>query len=46
MQNTIPQIQLENIESLFLADEVKTHSLSGVKPEIHRGDDVSKEGRA
>ena len=26
MQNTIPLIQLENIEKVFLTDEVETHA--------------------
>src|SRR5882724_9293045 len=44
MQNTIPLIQLENIEKVFLTDEVETHALSGVSLEIQHGDYVSISG--
>src|SRR2546427_6926406 len=30
MQTRLPLIQLENIEKVFLTDEVETHALSGV----------------
>jgi putative ABC transport system ATP-binding protein len=46
MEITIPPIQLESIEKVFLTDEVETHASSGVKPEIHHGDYVSTEGLA
>ena len=41
MPTTIPLIQLENIEKVFLTDEVETHALSGVRLEICHGDYVS-----
>jgi putative ABC transport system ATP-binding protein len=44
MQNAIPLIQMENIQKVFLTDEVETHALSGVKLEIHHGDYVSISG--
>ena len=44
MPSTIPLIQMENIEKVFLTDEVETHALSGVKLEIHHGDYVSISG--
>ncbi|MBI5383198.1 MAG: ABC transporter ATP-binding protein [Verrucomicrobia bacterium] len=44
MQATLPLIQMENIEKVFLTDEVETHALSGVKLEIHHGDYVSISG--
>ncbi len=44
MQNTIPLIQLENIEKVFLTDEVETHALSGVSLEVRHGDYVSISG--
>jgi putative ABC transport system ATP-binding protein len=44
MQNTIPLIQLENIEKVFLTDEIETHALSGVNFEIRHGDYVSISG--
>src|SRR5438128_2048823 len=44
MQTKIPLIQLDNIEKVFLTDEVETHALSGVKLEIRHGDYVSISG--
>jgi putative ABC transport system ATP-binding protein len=44
MPNTIPLIQLENIEKVFLTDEIETHALSGVSFEICHGDYVSISG--
>jgi putative ABC transport system ATP-binding protein len=44
MQTTIPLIQMEDIEKVFLTDEVETHALSGVKLEICHGDYVSISG--
>jgi putative ABC transport system ATP-binding protein len=44
MQNSIPLIQLENIEKVFLTDEIETHALSGVNFEIRHGDYVSISG--
>jgi putative ABC transport system ATP-binding protein len=44
MQNTIPLIQLENIEKVFKTDEVETHALAGVTFEIRHGDYVSISG--
>jgi len=44
MQSRIPLIQMENIEKVFLTDEIETHALSGVKLEIHHGDYVSISG--
>src|SRR5580692_5695216 len=44
MKNPIPLIQLDNIEKVFLTDEVETHALSGVSFEICHGDYVSISG--
>ncbi len=44
MPNPIPLIQLENIEKVFLTDEVETHALSGVNLKICHGDYVSISG--
>lgn len=44
MQATIPLIQLDNIEKVFLTDEIETHALSAVKLEIRHGDYVSISG--
>jgi len=44
MQTTIPLIVLDNIEKVFLTDEVETHALSGVRLEIQHGDYVSISG--
>jgi putative ABC transport system ATP-binding protein len=40
MQNAIPLIQLENIEKVFLTEEVETRALYGVNLEIRHGDYV------
>src|ERR1051326_6088240 len=44
MQTTLPLIQLDNIEKVFLTDEVETHALSGVTFDIRHGDYVSISG--
>jgi putative ABC transport system ATP-binding protein len=44
MQSPLPLILLENIEKVFLTDEVETHALSGVSFEICHGDYVSISG--
>ncbi len=44
MQNSIPLIELHDIEKVFLTDEVETHALSGVRFEICHGDYVSISG--
>jgi putative ABC transport system ATP-binding protein len=44
MQISIPLIHLENIEKVFLTDEVETHALSAVSFEIRHGDYVSISG--
>src|SRR5258706_6697036 len=44
MQTTIPLIELEDIEKVFLTDEVETHALSGVNLEICHGEYVSISG--
>jgi len=44
MQTTDPLIQLEEIQKVFLTDEVETHALSGVRLEIRHGDYVSISG--
>lgn len=44
MATLIPLIQLENIEKVFLTDEIETHALSGVSFEICHGDYVSISG--
>jgi len=44
MQNTIPLIQLENVQKVFLTDEVETHALFSVNLEIRHGDYVSISG--
>jgi hypothetical protein len=46
MHSTFPLIELNNIEKVFLTDEVGSHALSGVKAEIHRGYYVTTEGLA
>jgi putative ABC transport system ATP-binding protein len=38
MENSTPLIQLENIEKVFLTEEIETHALSGVSLEIRHGD--------
>ena len=40
IRNTHPLIQLEDIEKVFVTDEVETHVLSGVRLEIRHGDYV------
>src|SRR5688572_33179693 len=42
--NNYALIKLEDIEKVFLTDEVETHALSGVSLEIHRGEYVSIAG--
>src|SRR5262245_21783246 len=44
MNNSIPLILLDNIEKVFLTDEVETHALSGVSFEIRHGDYISIAG--
>jgi putative ABC transport system ATP-binding protein len=44
MQSTLPLIQLDKIEKVFLTDEVETHALSDVSFEIRHGDYVSISG--
>ena len=44
MATPIPLIQLENIEKVFLTDEVETHALSSVSLEICHGDYMSISG--
>ncbi len=44
IMTSIPLIQLDSIEKVFLTDEVETHALSGVSLEIHHGDYVSISG--
>lgn len=44
MHNSIPLIQLENIEKVFVTDDIETHALSSVSLEIRHGDYVSISG--
>jgi putative ABC transport system ATP-binding protein len=44
MQTMTPLLQLENIEKVFLTDEVETHALSGINLEIYHGEFVSISG--
>jgi len=44
MQNITPLIELEDIQKVFLTDEVETHALSGVNLEICHGEYVSISG--
>jgi len=44
LQPSIPLIQMEDIEMVFLTDKVETHVLSGVNLEIHHGDYMSISG--
>jgi putative ABC transport system ATP-binding protein len=44
MPTNLPLIQLQNIQKVFLADEVETRALAGVDLEIHHGDYVSIAG--
>jgi putative ABC transport system ATP-binding protein len=41
---TTPLIQLENIQKVFLTDEIETHALSGIQLEICHGDYISISG--
>jgi putative ABC transport system ATP-binding protein len=40
MHDTLPLIQLEDIEKVFFTEEVETHALAGVSLEIHHGEYV------
>jgi putative ABC transport system ATP-binding protein len=44
MPTTIPLIELDNIEKVFLTDEVETHALSAVGFDIFHGEYVSISG--
>ncbi len=44
MQTTNPLIELNNIEKVFLTDEIETRALAGVQLEISHGDYVSISG--
>jgi putative ABC transport system ATP-binding protein len=44
MTGTQPMIKLENIQKVFIADEVETHALSRIHLEINDGDYVSIAG--
>lgn len=44
MQSTIPLIELNNIQKVFLTDEIETHALSKIELEIRHGDYVSISG--
>src|ERR1043165_2028976 len=44
MQTTLPLIQLNKIEKVFLTDEIETHALSGVTFDIRHGDYISISG--
>ncbi|HTI99986.1 MAG TPA: ABC transporter ATP-binding protein [Dongiaceae bacterium] len=44
MKSPLPLIQLENIEKVFLTEEIETHALSGISFAIHHGDYVSISG--
>jgi putative ABC transport system ATP-binding protein len=44
MQTTTPLIELDDIQKVFLTDEVETHALSGVRFEIRHGEYVSISG--
>jgi putative ABC transport system ATP-binding protein len=46
MQNTIPLIQMTNIEKVFLTEDIETHALSGVNLEIMHGEYVSISGQS
>ena len=41
---TNPLIELEDIQKVFLTDEVETHALSGIQLEIRHGEYVSISG--
>jgi putative ABC transport system ATP-binding protein len=44
MHNSIPLIQLQAVEKVFLTDEVETHALAAVSLEIRHGEYVSISG--
>jgi putative ABC transport system ATP-binding protein len=44
MNQTVPLIELTNIQKVFLTDEVETHALWGVTLEINHGDYISISG--
>jgi putative ABC transport system ATP-binding protein len=44
MPDPLPLIGLDNIEKVFLTDQVETHALSSISLEIHHGDYVSISG--
>lgn len=44
MKATIPLIQLNNIEKIFLTNELETYALSAIQLEIHHGEYVSISG--
>src|SRR2546423_1722464 len=44
MANIVPLIQLDNIEKVFLTDEVETHALAGENLEIQPGEYVASSG--
>jgi len=44
MHNSIPLIQLQAVEKVFLTDEVETHALAAVNLEIRHGEYVSISG--
>lgn len=44
MNNSLPLIQLENIQKVFVTDDLETHALSAVGLEILHGDYVSISG--
>ena len=44
MQTNHPLIELEDIQKVFLTDEVETHALSGIQLEIRHGEYVSISG--
>ena len=44
MKNAIPLIRLENVEKVFVTDEVETHALAGVELEIFHGEYVCVSG--
>jgi putative ABC transport system ATP-binding protein len=44
MKTTMPLIELQDIQKVFLTDEVETHALSGVQLAISHGDYVSISG--
>jgi putative ABC transport system ATP-binding protein len=44
MQTPIPLIELNNIEKVFLTDEIETRALAGINLEIQHGDYISISG--